>query len=30
VDFGLDGIPSRDLNKVDAALTPLRRSAGDF
>ena len=30
VDFGLDGMPSRDLNKVDEALTPLRRSAGDF
>ena len=30
VNFGLDGMPSRDLNKVDEALTPLRRSAGDF
>ena len=30
VDFGLDGMPSRDLNKVDEALTPLRQSAGDF
>lgn len=30
VDFGLDGMSSRDLNKVDEALTPLRRSAGDF
>ena len=30
VGFGLDGMPSRDLNKVDEALTPLRRSAGDF
>ena len=30
VDFGLDGMPRRDLNKVDEALTPLRRSAGDF
>jgi DNA-binding MarR family transcriptional regulator len=30
VDFGLDGMLRRDLNKVDEALTPLRRSAGDF
>ena len=30
VDFGLDGMSSRDLNNVDEALTPLRRSAGDF
>ena len=30
VNFGLDGMPRRDLNKVDEALTPLRRSAGDF
>ena len=30
VGFGLDGMPRRDLNKVDEALTPLRRSAGDF
>ena len=30
MDFGLDGMPSRDLNKVDEVLTPLRRSAGDF
>ena len=30
VGFGRDGMPRRDLNKVDEALTPLRRSAGDF
>ena len=30
VDFGLDGMPSRDLKKVDEALTSLRRNAGDF
>ena len=30
MDFGLDGMPSRDLKRVDSALTSLRRSFGDF
>ena len=30
VDFGLDGMPSRDLAKVNEALTSLRRNVGDF
>ena len=30
MDFGLGGMPSRDLKRVASALTSLRRSFGDF